>query len=216
MVDNKKLFGLRLNTALAARDIQQIDLAKELGYNEKTANTISYWCNGKRTPNLEQLLKIAEILGVSADYLLGLSDVMTPDVKVQAICDYTGLSEDAVYILHRETELKNRFLFDILSAIISDEGLIDLLLKCRECVSRAKELEEALPQYTDGQLADVAEPEADQIRYSLYDINDIFREIINRIYPVDKIIRKARKKINEAHGNIFEAGYDEVEDDGEG
>ena len=211
-MDNKKLFGQRLNSALAMSDTQQIDLARELGYNEKTANTISYWCNGKRTPNLEQLLKITEILGVSADYLLGLSDVMTPDVEVKEMCNYTGLSEEAVYILHRETELKNRFLLDMLSAIIADEGLIDLLLKCRECVSRAKELEEALPQYTDGQLADVAAPEADQIRYSLYDINDIFREIINRIYPVDKAIRKARKKINEAHGNRF----DEEADDDEG
>ena len=216
-MDNKQRFGYRLTNAIGARGLQQVDLAKALGYTTATANTISYWCKGARTPNLEQLIKIAEILGVSADYLLGFSDAMTPNTEVQAICNYTGLSEEAVDILHVETEaFKNKVFIDTLSSILTDEGLIDLLSRCANCIKLAKELEDDLPKYTDEQLVNDAAPEADQIRYSLYDINDSFREIINRIYPVDKVVKKARKRINEAQGNLFDAGFEEETDDEQG
>ena len=216
-MNNKELFGQRLNTALAARGLQQIDLARAIGYKTETANTISYWCSGARTPNLEQLIKITEILGVSADYLLGRSDVMTPDTEIQAICNYTGLSDSAVDVLHVETaSFKNTFLVDILSSIITDEGLVDLLSRCDTCIKQAERLEKELPQYTDEQLVNDAAPLTDQLRYSLYDINDSFRELINRLYPVDKTVRRARKKINEASGNLFDAGFDEGTDDDEG
>ena len=43
---------------------------------------------------------LAKTFGVSTDYLLGLSDVKSPDADIQAICTYTGLSEKAVKQLH--------------------------------------------------------------------------------------------------------------------
>lgn len=93
-MDNfRKKVGERINTALANRNVKQKDLAKAIGV---TDNTISYYVSGARTPNTEQIVKIAQYLGVSADYLLGLSDVATTDADVKRICDATGLSEKAV------------------------------------------------------------------------------------------------------------------------
>lgn len=88
-MDTKKI-GLRINSALATRDMKQKELAKILGV---TDNTISYYCSGSRTPKLDQLIQIAESLNVTTDYLLGLTD--DPEKK-PAATDDLGLSEKAV------------------------------------------------------------------------------------------------------------------------
>ena len=92
-MDFSKNIGLRINSALAQKGILQKDLASLLGV---TDNTISYYCSGKRKPNLEQIVQIANILGVSTDYLLGRSDIKTTDTTTQDICRITGLSEENV------------------------------------------------------------------------------------------------------------------------
>ena len=60
------------------------ELAEALGV---LANTISYFVSGKRVPNLEQIIKIAQFFDVSTDYLLGLSPNPTTDPEVKAICN---------------------------------------------------------------------------------------------------------------------------------
>lgn len=89
--------GQRINTALALSNIKQKELAKELGVKD---NVISYWCNGNRTPNTEQIIKISKLLNVSTDYLLGLSDAATSDKDLQSVCDYVGLRISTIKKLH--------------------------------------------------------------------------------------------------------------------
>ena len=95
------IIGKRINSALAEKDIKQKELAKKIGVND---NVISYWCSGSRTPNTQQIIQICNVLGVSADYLLGLSDVATNDKGLQYICDYTGLDEKAIQKLRIYTQ----------------------------------------------------------------------------------------------------------------
>lgn len=98
MDNTKKLIGIRLNAALASSGKLQKELAHELG--DIPPNTISYFCNGSRTPNTEQVIKICRFLGVSADWLLGLSETMTVDADLSAAQKYTGLSDIACEELH--------------------------------------------------------------------------------------------------------------------
>lgn len=42
---------------------------------------------------------LADHYGVSADWLLGLSGVKSPDTDMQAVCSFTGLSEDVINVL---------------------------------------------------------------------------------------------------------------------
>ena len=51
---------------------------------------------GKRTPDIAFLHKLAQHFGVSADYLLGLSDVRSTEQDMQTACEVTGLSEKAI------------------------------------------------------------------------------------------------------------------------
>ncbi len=92
-----KIIGERINILLANQDKKQKELAEYLGV---TDNTISYFVSGKRMPNTAQIKKIVEFFNVSADYLLCLSDVATTNKDIKFICDYTGLSEKSVDVLH--------------------------------------------------------------------------------------------------------------------
>ena len=85
-MDIKKTVGMRINSALARSGMLQKDLAKVLGV---TDNTISYYCNGARSPQLEQLPTIAKALNTTVDYLLGVT--ADPDIKKSAVDDL-GLS----------------------------------------------------------------------------------------------------------------------------
>lgn len=94
--DNSKIIGRRINAALANAGKKQKDLAAKIGVKD---NVVSYFCSGARTPNLEQIIVIAKYLNTSSDYLLGLSAVQSPSIEMRAVCEYTGLSENAVSYL---------------------------------------------------------------------------------------------------------------------
>jgi transcriptional regulator with XRE-family HTH domain len=93
---DSKIIGYRINAALALENKKQKELAKELGV---TDNTISYFCSGKRTPNISQIVKIAKYLNVSTDYLLGIERGSTPEKT--ALISALGLSEDCIGIIEK-------------------------------------------------------------------------------------------------------------------
>ena len=49
----------------------RVELAEKLNVSVRL---ISYWENGKRECDFDMLIRIADIFGVSVDYLLGRSD----------------------------------------------------------------------------------------------------------------------------------------------
>lgn len=65
--DNIK--NLRINKGLS-----QVDLANKLSV---TKQSVSNWENENIMPSVEMLIKIAEIFGVTTDFLLGLSEKHT-------------------------------------------------------------------------------------------------------------------------------------------
>lgn len=64
-------FPERLRELRVEKNMSRKDLADLLYVNLRT---ISYWELGQRECNLEQLANIAQIFGVTTDYLLGLED----------------------------------------------------------------------------------------------------------------------------------------------
>lgn len=69
--ENMEIFCKRLRELRLEMEISTIKLAKAL---DVSSTAISRWENGKRTPNIEQLRKLALFFNVSSDYLLGLVD----------------------------------------------------------------------------------------------------------------------------------------------
>lgn len=102
-MDNKKIIGSRINSALAMNNTLQKELAKQLNVKD---NIVSYWCKGDRTPNTSQIIQIANYLNVSTDYLLGVTDVATTDKDLKFVCDYTGLDEKSINFFHFNNSIK--------------------------------------------------------------------------------------------------------------
>lgn len=70
---------------------------KDLGVSRQTIN---YWLKGDRTPSAENIKTICTKDGVSADWLIGLSDIRTTNKEIMAIAEYTGLSENSISALN--------------------------------------------------------------------------------------------------------------------
>ena len=66
-----KVFPQRLREIMRSKNITQKDLAAEIG---KTRQAVSYYMDGSSGPDWQTLARIASFLGVSSDYLLGLSE----------------------------------------------------------------------------------------------------------------------------------------------
>ena len=77
----------------------QGQFAEKLGISRPT---VGLYESGARIPDAEVLRDIAARCGVSADWLLGLSDTASPDITVQMVCRETGLSEVAIFNLQQK------------------------------------------------------------------------------------------------------------------
>ncbi len=66
-----KEFGKRLDEIMFCQDISNQELARKMYVS---TSTISGYRTGRRSPNVTDLAALAGILGVSADYLIGLKD----------------------------------------------------------------------------------------------------------------------------------------------
>lgn len=131
-MDTKKVIGSRINEALAFSNKKQKELAAHLGVPD---NTISYFCSGKRVPNAEQIIEISKFLGVSADFLLGLTGNKTTEPKLQSACEYTGLNEEAIENLKEScnihSNIGNGETFKILNWLLSESYIEDIAIELK-------------------------------------------------------------------------------------
>jgi len=65
------IFVVRLREVREKRGLSQKELAELTGGH---VSNLSYYESGRRIPSLELFVKIARVLGVSTDYLLGNTD----------------------------------------------------------------------------------------------------------------------------------------------
>lgn len=68
----------RILEAMATAKMNQAQLAEAVG---TTPARVSDWKAGKSRPTIDQLANVAKVLGVSVDYLLGVSDEPRPDAS---------------------------------------------------------------------------------------------------------------------------------------
>lgn len=99
----KKSIGQRLNQLMEDRNETNKALAPVLGCSPQT---VGRYKDENTEMCASQLIALSKHYGVSADYLLGLTDSKTPDVTVRAIHEYTGLSDAAIKRLRYEIGLK--------------------------------------------------------------------------------------------------------------
>lgn len=90
------IFKERLNELLEGKSITKF--AEGLGMSRQT---LGFYLNGDRIPDIKTLQEICKYCGVTADWLIGMpNSVKKPDADAQAVCNYTGLSGYAVGLMH--------------------------------------------------------------------------------------------------------------------
>lgn len=62
-------FPKQLQQAIKENGLNQTKLAELLNTSQQT---ISHWCTGENEPSLDDLIKLCQILNISADELLGI------------------------------------------------------------------------------------------------------------------------------------------------
>lgn len=65
------VLGKTIKELRVAQGLSQRQLGEKL---DVCNQTVSFWEGGKREPDLDTLIKIADYFGVSVDFLLGKSD----------------------------------------------------------------------------------------------------------------------------------------------
>ena len=99
-IESGKCIAYRISKVLGERNITQKGLAKAIN---KPDNTFSYWLSGQRTIDLESVIKIAEYLNISTDYILGFQKVPTTNKDVAFVSDYIGLNDISVQEIKKLT-----------------------------------------------------------------------------------------------------------------
>ena len=108
-------FGENLKKLRKRANLSQNELANLLGINQYN---ISFWEIGRSEPNIEQLIKLSEILNVPIDYLLGKDVILTSnEEEFQTVTNH--------FIQDIEDEMLNELIS--LYSSISNEKKKDLL-----------------------------------------------------------------------------------------
>lgn len=95
----ERLTALRENTGKKRQEV-----ADDLKISRAS---LEYYEKGKRKPDIEVLVRLADYYGVSTDYLLGLSDVSTTDKDLQFVCDYTGLNAHIIKLFFHNNNYRD-------------------------------------------------------------------------------------------------------------
>ena len=130
-----KPFPTRLRAVMDQKDIKPEEIAKGIG---STRQSVNYYKNGDRVPDAETLCKMATFLGVSSDYLLGLTNTASMNEDIQAAAKTTGLSGLSIEALRAMSEYErnsNRVgNIEMLNAILED-----VISKCKSDEPNAKD-----------------------------------------------------------------------------
>lgn len=87
------VFAVRLSELMKEYKKTQQDIAELVGTSRQA---VAQYTDGSTQPTIERLYKIANYFQVSADYLLGISDVKSIDMQDKEISKVLGLSEKAI------------------------------------------------------------------------------------------------------------------------
>ena len=111
-------FAVRLKELRKQAHLTQVELAKRLGIGQ---SSYADWERGKKKPTQENLVKIAQVLNVSIDYLVGNSEEKTDEldnIELLFRMNSKGLTEEEKEVFKKELiefmeERKRAFVKDI-------------------------------------------------------------------------------------------------------
>ena len=98
------ILNCRLRELMDGREAKTEELANAVGIG---STGVRMWYTGYARPDLDKIAIICKFYGVSADWLLGLSEAQSMDMGSRDISEKTGLSDRALLNLFRYAEYQN-------------------------------------------------------------------------------------------------------------
>ena len=185
------------------------EIAKTLGCD---TSLVTKHYNGNREITVDYVVKYATYFNVSTDYLLGFTNAKTPidtyDNKfIRSMCDYTGLSEEAIEELYQANScfLPAEMLY--ISDIIKNDifGLIEhfsaydvaLFSTTKFAKENVEALQEAIKKKTEYTTAGSINKSLDK-DYTFFLLNEKLKEFIHVCFKdeekeCDEAIRKEKE-----------------------
>ena len=119
-------FGENLKKLRKRANLSQTELAKQLQINQYN---ISFWEIGRSEPNIEQIIKLSEILHVPTDYLLGKDVIIANNEE-----------EFHTITKHFQQDIEDEMLNDLISlySSIPNEKKKDLLQLVKSLTNLSK------------------------------------------------------------------------------
>lgn len=140
-----KVFRDRFDLLRQERNFSNTEFSKFL---DMSRQTVGFYLNGNRVPDALTLIKIAEKCNVSADWLLGLTDIRNPDTNISFALQCLGLSDSSAKTLlsiKKDSESKDvpeeaKVLPSTLDKFLTNSNVIILLLNIQRYIDIYKKV----------------------------------------------------------------------------
>ena len=196
--------------------------ARSIGVSRDAVNN---WLFDKSDFRLNDLVKISQEYNVSVDYLLGFAESPTREGTKQAAEEYTGLSADAVEILHSkklETHSDDDhdrihaqvFLTDISELIENDafQQMIQNVDYLRLCYNKSvdsinylidfcEQTEEIDASGFDDALSDLFEY-FPSLRMQLFELSEMWSDSLEALFPTKELIIDGKELMRRFQGEV--------------
>ena len=181
--DKLPIYSKRIRNYLNENGITAKELNQKAGFASPSA--VPELIKGTRDLSLDAAKKLCSVMNVSLDYLTGLTDVRTIDVKIRDICKYTGLSEKAIRIItgSEPVDVVNEYSKEdlkLLSDFLSDGAL---LLFLRDVDASRKSIEKTCDDYKDFRLwrYEAIEAITDYVKSKLAHSEEKYQDLMAKI-----------------------------------
>ena len=211
-------FPSALRALMKENNTKQEEIRSVLGLANR--QSVTGYVDGSTAPTADKIIALSQYFDVSADFLLGISEHRCIEGGQRESAEYTGLSENAVEALHKFTtdfEGSLKGFIPALSAILTDEALLDLLEKFLSCIAHGKNLESIMTNPNTELYLDDLERESEFAEYGKYKTVKCFESILDRaldrVYPLSETIEKARSERQKAISAAIDEGWEGADDD---
>lgn len=148
-------FPKRLRELRNQKGLSQQALSETLGVSK---STVGLWETGDTLPDAKNVALLAKTFGVTADYLVVLSDASSKNMSIRSLCDELGLTQ---YAASRLITIASHYphLIQVLSAFMESEEFSPILKSLELCsrfgdtkpwVQFVLEKNNLMPEYEEG------------------------------------------------------------------
>lgn len=213
MKDYNAITTERLRKLIDDTGLPRQEIADAMGC-DVSAITKNY--NSRRKVTTDFVVMYARYFGVTADYLLGLSDVKSGDQDMRLISKHTGLNDEAIaelsfmqeYVYGMENDNSIQNTLNDFIACDAFQRLITRLVDYRKAVEKQYELLTSVWE-NNSENPDVTFPDGfaaleQKTKLALFDIQEIAKDYIK------KELREKLDTIEDITGKIANAEYERM------